>query len=353
MHPVSDRQGRAGAAGFSLLEVLISAGILATMVYAIGSLTVSGTDAQEFARRLNRVTEITQDLVDDIRLELVSSVRLFGDNAEGNGNLGVFDFDGAPPLLPGTRLPTIDANGTIQRDSSGDEITGNALFFTKLAWSDRYRCASGAEYLIDVYRWVAWYLTVEGDGPQAGSAVGLNLVRMVSEPLADAGAVDRITDPDDQAEVLLHLLNGTADVNGIVHEPLEVVWNRGAMPNVVGTFRQIDPASGVLRDNPIVLTGRSDPWEVERGTDEVTGLLTYRHHSIGTNFARPTFGVARFGRVEAPGAGTAGFPHGFETQVVGPSSARQALVHMVVVSTNRRGQVAWSDLQAVVDCRDL
>ena len=353
MHSVSDHRARERAAGFSLLEVLISGGILATMVYAIGSLTVSGTDAQEFARRLNRVTEITQDLVDDIRLELVSSVRLFGNNTEGNGNFAVFDFDAAPPVLPGTRLPTIDANGTIQRDSSGDEITGNAMFFTKLAWSDRFRCVSGNEYLVDVYRWVTWYQTVEGDGPQAGNAVGLNLVRMVSEPLADAGAIDRITDPDDQAEVLLHLLNGTADVNGVTHAPLQVVWNRGALANVVGTFRQIDPASGELRDNPIALSGRSDPWEIERATDTVTGLLTYRHHSIGTNFARPTFGVSRFGLTQAPGVGTAGFPHGFETQVVGPSSARQVLVHMVVVSTNRRGQVAWSDLQAVVDCRDL
>ena len=82
----------------------------------------------------------------------------------------------------------------------------------------------------------------------------------------------------------------------------------------------------------------------------VAGLLADRHHSIATNFAPPGHGVASYGLVDATGDG---FPHGFEVQVVGPSSARQTLLHLVVTSTNRRIQYAWSDVQIVIDTRDV
>ena len=48
-----------------------------------------------------------------------------------------------------------------------------------------------------------------------------------------------------------------------------------------------------------------------------------------------------------------GFPHGFEVQIVGPSSARQVLLHLTAVSTRRKGFWAWSDLQVSVDTRDI
>jgi type II secretory pathway pseudopilin PulG len=354
--PASCRQGlppapaRTRSAGYSLVEVIIAAVLLAMMIFAVATLSLSGTEAQEYARRLNRVTEVTQDVLDQVRLELVSSVRLFGNNAEGNANLAVLDLAGAPAPLGGLRLPTIDANGSVRADTAGNEITGNTMFFTRLAWSDRFVCSSGNEYLIDVYRWVYYYMTPEDGGPAAGSSVGLNLVRVLSEPLIDGSAIDRITDPTDQSEVLLHMLNATPDALGTTHSPTEVVWLRGNDPSVTGTLRQIDPSTGTLEDDPITATGRPDPWRVLRAEANVQGMLAYRHHSIATVHARPSFGVGRFSVVSMAGSG---FPHGFEVQIVGPSSARQVLLHMVVASTNRRGHTAWSDMQIVSDTRDL
>lgn len=344
---MSIRQARAG---FTLVEMVIASTLLAMMVFAVATLSVSGAEAQEYARRLTRATEITQDVVDDMRLELVSSVRMFGNDTEGNGNLAVLDLDGAPTPLGNLRLPTVDANGTVQRDTVSDQITGNALFFTKLAWSDRFVCTSGQEYMVDVYRWIHYYLTPEEGGPVAGSAIGLNLVRVSSEPLIDGAAIDEITDPTDQAEVLMHLYNGTPDATGTSHTPCQVVWLRGQLPSVVGTLREIDPADGTLSDTPLVSSGRPNPWRVLRSTDSVSGLLSYRHHSVASNFARSTVGVARYGVMSTTGAG---FPHGFEVQVAGPSSARQVLLNLVVASTNRRGHTAFANVQVVVDARDL
>lgn len=340
--------GRGDAAGYSLIELVISSALLAMMIFAVSTLSLSGSQAQEYARRLTRVTEITQEVMDDMRLELVSSVRLFSDDAEGNGNLELLDLDGAPSPLVSSRLPTVSVGETIRTDSVGAEMTGNSLFFTKLVWSDRYVCESGAEHLVDVYRWVYYYLTLEGDGPQAEHPIGLNIVRVETEPLIDGAAVDRIEDADDRAELLLHLLNGTPDATGQEHAPVQVVWLRGGLPTVSGTFRQIDPLNGSLTATPLL--PRPNPWRVLRDEPIVRGLLSYRHHSIATNFAQPSFGVATFGLRSFEDEG---FPHGLEVQVVGPSSARQVHLHMVVSSTQRTGRFAWSDMQLTVDARDL
>lgn len=339
---------QSGEAGYSMIELVISSVLLAGMIYVVTSLSLSGGQAQEYARRLNRVTEITQQLIDDVRLELVSSVRIFGNDTEGNENLGALDLDGAPTPLTEMLLPTVSADETIRADTTGNEITGNSLFFAKLAWSDRYVCTSSNEYLVDVYRWVYYYLTPEDGGPDPAHPIGLNIVRIESEPLVDAASIDRIDDSIDQAEVLLHLLNATPDANGDTHDPCEIVWVRGDLPSVVGTFRQIDPSDGSLTTSP--LFPREDPFQVLRTEENITGLLSYRHHSVASNHALPSFGVGRYGMVSETGAG---FPHGLEVQVVGPSAARQVLIHMVTSSTQRTGHFAWCDMQVSVDARDL
>ncbi len=335
-----------GAAGFSLIEVVIAAALLSMMILAVSTLSVSGMEAQDYSKRLGRTTELNQAILDRIRLELVSSVRNFGNDTEGNANIGVFDLTGAPTPLPGSRFASIATTGQIQQDTVSSQITGNALFFAKLAWSDRIRCSSGTTYMVDAYRWHLYYLTAAAGGPTAGSSVGLDLVRVVSEPLIDASGIDRITDPTDQADVLQHFFTSTPDAAGVTHPQAMVVWRRGGDPAVAGTLRQIDDSDWSLSDSP--LSGRPNPWRVLR--DETDGLLEYRQHSVATNFARSALGVGRYSVVSTSGSG---FPHGFEVQVVGPSSARQILIHLVLAGTQRRGQLAWSDMRVVVDGREL
>lgn len=347
-----DSSGEAGGrcAGFTLVEMIIASVLLSMMIFAVSTLSLSGAQAQEYARRLTRATEITQEIVDEMRLEMVSCVRVFGNDSEGSGNLARIDLDGAPTPLGNLRLPALDANGMIQKDTAGDEITGNSLFFTKLAWSDRFVCTSGNEYMVDVYRWLYYYQTPEEGGPEPTNSIGLNLVRFISEPLVDGSAIDGITNAVDQAEVLMHLHDATPDALGNTHAPCQVVWLRGASPSVVGTFREINPADGSLSDDPLSVSGRPDPWKVLRSTDQLTGLLSYRHHSVASNYAPNNFGVAHYGLRSNVGAG---FPHGFEVQITGPSSARQVLLHLVVASTNRSGHTAMANVQVVVDARDL
>ncbi len=340
-------QDRAQAqSGFTLVELIVTAALLGGLVYAVSTLSLTGARSQEYARRLSRATEITHELIDQIRTEAMSCSRVFGNDAEGNANLALLDLGGAPTPVASRRLPTISTDGVIQPDTAGTQISGNTLFFTRLAWTDRFVCSSGQEYLTDVYRWIYYYLTPEGGGPMVGSPIGLNLVRIESEPLVDAASIDRITVVADRAELLQHLLDGTPDATGVARTRCEVVWRRGALPSVVGTLRMIGNG-GTLSNSPAV--PRPLSWNVLRSAPTVRGLLSYRHHSVATNFARANFGVGRYSVVNL----ASGFPHGFEIQVVGPATARQILVHLVIASTNREGQWAWSEVQVIIDARDL
>ena len=335
-------------AGYSLVEAVVATALLMTMILVLISLAQTGSDGQEYARRVNRATEVSHDVLDRIRTEMVSCVRLFGADAEGAENLALLDLSAAPAPFAGLRLPTTSAGQSIRPDTVGAEITGNTLFFARLAWTDRFVCTSGRAYMVDVYRWMYYYLAAHEAGPQPDVPFGVDLVRFESEPLIDAASIDRISDPDDLAEVLLHLHDGTPDASGVAHAPCELVWLRGALPSLAGTLRMIDDSDGSLSDSPI--GSRPDPWSVLPSTPVVAGLLGDRHHSIASNFTEASRGVGRYAIVDPTGDG---FPHGFEVQMVGPSSARQTLLHLVVTSTYRRGHYAFSDVQQVIDTRDI
>jgi len=333
--------------GFSLVEVAIAAAIFMALVLVISSLAVTGTDAQELSRRISKMTEIAQDVTDDLRLELVSSARLWGNDVEGQAMLDLLHLDDAPTPIASRRLPTVDLDGPFREDTSGDEITGNSLLFSYLAWRDRYRCASGTEHLVDVYRVVHYYLADQGDGPAAGVRGGLELVHFVSEPLADGAAIDSIATLADREEVARHLLNGTPDADGRSRDPVQVVWLRTSAPDAVGALRQIDD-DGTLSETVLAGSSRPDPWKIVPAADSVRGVLGYRRASVASNFDLQAPGISRFAVRDDAG----GFPHGLETQLTGPAAARQVLWHLVLIDTTRKGPPAWSQVQTVIAARD-
>ena len=314
----------------------------------VSTLAISGSEAQDLSKRIARMTEVTQEITDDIRLEMVSSVQVFSNNSTGNDNLALLDLSDAPVPIADVRLPTVDSNGQFRADTPGDEITGNSLFFAYLAWQDRFGCTSGNEHRIDVYRWVWYYMSPVGAGPVLGEKGGLELVRYVSEPMADADAVDGIADPADRAEVLLHLVNATPDLAGETHAAVEVVWARGGDPDDSDTLRQIDAGDGSLSETPIAGSGRNDPWEILPSPVGVTGLLDYRRSSVASNYEEVAPGLSRF----AIRDDSLGFPHGVEVQIVGPTSARQVLLHFVFVDMTRKGLPAWGQMQTIITAQD-
>lgn len=339
--------------GYTLLEVMISSVILVSMVLVVTSLSQSGSDAERYAMRLTRATELGQEIMDDIRSGLSSSVRVFHNDAIGTAYLNILETSAAAPPIA-SRLPMLRPSGIFEREPSGQPYTGNTLLFARHAWTDSYKTAAARTYDLDVYRVHCYYLRVDGDGLVPGSSVGLNFTRYVSEPMVDGKQVDNIANAADRQDVLRLISAGRTTFDLVVqpaaiHPKAVVAWRLGEAPATAGTLRQVDPSTWTLVNNP--LPPRPAAWRLLRDTARSNdGMLFYRHHSVATNWAPPAYGVAQFGRLDTSGQG---FPHGFELQLIGPAAARQLLVRLCVVSTNRAGHRAYARSEVIQDCRDI
>jgi len=339
-------------AGFTLLEVMISSVILISMVLIVTSLSKSGSDAERYAARLTRATEISQEVVDEMRRGLASSVRIFHSDGIGTAYANLLELSPQAPRIV-SRLPSLRPSGIFEREPSGQNYSGNQLLFARHSWTDTYVASSGRTFSIDVYRLYAYYLRQDGDGLVPGSSTGLNLARFAGEPMVDGKQIDAIADPTDRRDVqrLLKLGRTTSDLvsqPNPIHTVAEVVWRLGENPATVGTLRQID-SSFNLSNTP--LPPRAATWRIKLDASRShDGLVFYRHHSVATNWSPPAYGVGQFSRMDASGDG---FPHGFEVQLIGPAAARQLLIRLCVLSTNRAGHRAYARHEVIQDCRDL
>ena len=334
--------------GFTLLEMIIAAVMLMMLSHMVTTMIISGQASTKYAERLNRVTEITQELIDDMQRELRSAVRLFENDALGLAYRARLEAWAVAVPINTSTLPLIRPTETFRKDLAGTEKTGNEMIFARSAWSDAFTCTSGNTYRLDTYRIVWFYMKTEGAGPQPPVPTGLNFCKWVSEPVVDGAQVDAITNAADQAEVLVHLVTQTADAGGAFHPKIEVAWRMGEDPSVVGTFRHIQ-TDGSMDNTPQL--PRPNPWRLLRDpTLGSSGMLAYRWHSLASNYSMSNQGVGRFGIVNS--AIGNGFPHGLEVQIIGPSAARQVLIHITLVSNNAGGQRAYFDLQAISDVRE-
>lgn len=330
--------------GFGFVEAVISLAILVGVMLSISSLIRTGSSASDQGRRMRQLTELAQGVTDEMRTRMVASTRVYGNDASGNAMLALLDLSHAPQRIGVRRLPTIDIEGSFRADRLGDQITGNALLFSYLAWRDAYQCSSGKEYLVEVYRVVHHYLSPIGAGPSEQAPGGLDLVRFVSEPLVDADSILAIVDLSDRAEVLMHLCNATPDVEGSVREPVQVVWQRTSEPGAPGALRQIDSTNGSLSDTIIPGTGRASAWRIHPGRETAAGQFFLRRAAVASNFDEFTDAGGRFAMPDL----AQGFPHGFEVQVVGPTSSRKVLLRLVLVDTAQGKLPVWNEFQTIL-----
>ena len=336
--------------GFTIIEMMIAFIMLMTLSFLITSLIISGNDAHKYSDRLGRVTEISQEVVDEMRRELLATVRLFGDDTIGNAYKSTLEPWSAATRIASSTLPTIKPLGTFDKDVLGKEKTGNEILFARHAWADTFTCTSGKSYRVDVYRLVAYFMRLESGGPNPSNPWGLDLCKWTSEPLVNGTQIDGIAVATDQAEMLIHLRDGTPDDTGESHAPCQVVWMLGADPSTSGTFRQI-LATGAMTQTPQL--PRADPWQIQRADDySNAGMLFYRHHSVASNYAQSNQGVARYGLADNAAGSGVGFPHGLEIQIIGSAAARQVLIHLTTVSLNQKGMKAYYDIQAILGVRE-
>lgn len=330
--------------GLTVVELLIVSVILLVLAGAIGTMAVRGQDAQDYVERQGAVTTTTQDLIERIRQDIGSSTRLWGNDVEGDAFLNGIDrerFAG----LEGERLPLISSTDTFKKDVIAKEKTGNVLLFAVHDRTDTFDLNEGAGEVenvrVAIYRIHAYYLHARQGADPAQSIDGLDLVRWVSEPLADRMQIEAIAEPAKKERLLVHLYGGTNPDNPLFpYPPVRLLWQPG---------EEFGQAFRIIRESGQIDNVEHD-FVVPADQRRTKQLLTHLGMSVASNLAGDVRGIGKFGIVQDVGAG---FPHGFEVQIVGPAAARQVLAHLTVVSNDEGRHRAWLDLTGVAETRDL
>ena len=116
-----------------MIEMVIATMMLLVLSFLVTSMIMSGNAAQKYADRLGRVTEITQEILDDMSYELQEAVRLFEDTMQGNAYLARLQpWPEAPPIAS-SRMPRFKVSGILDKDLAGTEATGNDFLFVRHA----------------------------------------------------------------------------------------------------------------------------------------------------------------------------------------------------------------------------
>jgi hypothetical protein len=269
-------------------------------------------------------------------VEISSSVRLYGENDEGRALLGMLEGVNSE-ILADSKLPVLRPDGIVERDEEAVRSTGNCVLFLQAQRPFGYQAEGSTEDTcrIDLYRVVAFYLKrKEGvTGPLTEQTGGLDLVVYRSAPLIDAAQVQAV-DEFERDRVLkmarkLRQVRQVFDTRKPVAQALAAFDDTGA----------VDPNP----PEPCVIP--ADPARGHQQWFAPTAL------AVATNGAPPQYGVARFARRVEEGEG---FPHGFETRIIGGASARQILLHLTLVLEQRpsRNQ-SYADLHTMAVSRDF
>jgi type II secretory pathway pseudopilin PulG len=329
--------------GVSLVEVIIVTALMFAIAGVVSQLTLRTHQAQRYAEKSVQLTGLTQELIELVRKDVSGSTRFFVGDAEGISYWGELDLSMAPPYT--WQLPVLDTDGIFEKDSLGNVKTGNALFFALLERSDTFDAGDLTPHVvrIDIFRFVAYYLRRTDGGDPKGSSSGLDLVKWVSQPVADLAQVEEVTDPDELKRLFLHFYAGSNPLEPeFPYPPVRYLWKQSepiatAFKEILydGSLNDLDPASWNI------------PIDPSRST---LGLLEAKGYGIASNQAGEPRGIAAFGLRDDS---SLGFPHGFETQIVGPASARQILLHLTTVSTRSPETRCWGNITGIAETRDL
>jgi hypothetical protein len=324
-------------AGVTLVEMVVATAVFMLLVLTFFKSVIMVRDGNNMMDRHNRVNTRCQRILNQLGAQVASSVRLYEDDAEGRALLGILGGLSAE-MLGDSKLPVLSPTGIMEKDDPGTRFTGNCLLFLKAEAPFGYKGVGGTQDLrrIDVFRVVAFYLKrKEGvTQPLADRPDGLDLVAYRSVPLIDRGEIDAIVDDVEREQVL-----------ALARQERRVRF-------LFDTRRPVMQALGAFADNGVIDPNPPDPYLIPpdpvRGQD---GLFAQIAISVATNGAPNHYGIGRFSEVDTGGEG---FPHGFETRVIGGASARQILLHLTLVlpATPKR-DYAYADLSTMAVAKDF
>lgn len=327
--------------GVTLVEVMITASILAMITLAVVPIfNLSMRQSSSLEARTALKTE-AQDAMRLVGRRLQQCKRIFENSSNDNLYMQRVTLGSAPSALTGSALPTIEESGTIS-PNDGDFVSasvGNRLFFACLDapvdMTPQDASASTRAVRIDIYRFYYYYLAAETDGT-VGGKTRRNLWEWKSVRFADYVQLNAVTDSTRR----------TNSAIGLKAAGIDAAWDPSAtLPT--SAFYTLS-AVGVIS----LTAGYSIAADTsERLIDTLTGIMGsgFRYSvspNTGTDFSSPET-VPLFATASGE------FPSGFEAVVVGPTSARQVFMRLVLASQGAfKGIIAHEETISVT-ARDV
>ncbi len=299
---------KANNRGVTLLEMMIVLACFGVVVIGTIAIMQQTSISSLQLNAWNQLTTWGQQSVDDINLDLTQARLIYQNDALGQAYLNVLAATVFLPLA-NSALPLINPAGKFEPDTAVS-YTGNDLLFIKEFAPITTDMGAGDIRRIDRYCLIHYYLNESPDAI-GNKSTSLRLIRWESIPYADYNQVIAVTDPVSRSNIVMDLWDA-----GITY-----LWTPRNMPD--NAFYPIDIGGNIWA---------LDSWYTIQ-TDSVQPVIASLGHGFAsvawnndTTFWAPDT-VPEFGIASAVGKG---FPHGLEIQVIGPTSARQILIRLVL-----------------------
>jgi hypothetical protein len=330
--------------GMTLSELLIAALILAIMVIFIGSFLISGFQNNIRVQAIVDLGNNAQQTVNQIKLEMSQSKRIFDNGPVGLGYWEALGFQKGNLPLVGSKLPEIISHGSLSPSNEGNfrnpfvrESVGNMIFFVEHLPALE---SQKDKRIIDLYRFVVYFLSQKNkDRFSPKIPYYLDLVRCESSSYADLSQMYHVQDEEVRANLLSLLSNfGVA-----------AFWDSQADADVAFTqLKGYAPGQDPEVQHRIQMVKcKSSVTEIGRVT-RPPGTVTYSvAHNTSTKFPI-RLQVPLFAK---PQNNEEMFPSGFEVVIVGPKSGRQVLLRLVLAA-NVRDQILTRGSSVIAMVKD-
>jgi hypothetical protein len=296
--------------GTTLVEMMMVLACFSVVAFGTYQIIVLSQTSNALMNAWNSLTQWGQNAIDEINIELTQARIIFQNDALGQAYLAKLQSDSNYPVLSTTTLPAIDSTGTFHQDTTVSR-TGNGLLFVKESppfISDAGGTGRRTDICIFIYCYLSPITRSIGTMP-----LSLRLTEWTSIEFADYNQVTSIT--------------GTARTtfvtNLYVNRGIRCLWIPRNVPNNAfyhiyanGNIDATPDANYIIQKNTI------------RSVIQDLGVAGYTSVAWNTSnqFHTPDV-VPKYAEGNSVGAG---FPHGFEIQIIGPTSARQTMVRLVL-----------------------
>ncbi|MBI5778034.1 MAG: hypothetical protein HZA49_01070 [Planctomycetes bacterium] len=320
------KTNRKSILGTTFIEMMIAIVCLSAVAIATFEIMTQSQETNDTVNAWNMLTQWGQTAINKVNLDVTQACVLYQNDTLGNGYKADLQSEAGFPALATSTLPTIDETGTFSQDSVSDGTstrTGNAILYATntLPYISKDPADGGLvtpTRRVDMYRMVYYYLSPVTQTIGA-SATSLRLVKWTSREFADYNQVAAITATERTNFVIeLYFDRGIRhlwvprDTSDTAFYAIDEYGGISALPEPSFTIPTgIDADGNAMVKSVIDRLGR--------------GFASLAWNN-STTFRTPDI-VPKFAMGSQAGAG---FPHGMEVQIIGPTGARQVLVRLVL-----------------------